>query len=202
MATVAEQLEEARKNLLDMSLRNKLLSFKEYKRSTAEVVDEVPSQIYQHLVLDENSMSFLPSEEHPVQQDLDVLEENEAVEILADGTHICLVCDNYEPEFTGREGFLDHLESEHSATVPSDDIEGHSPAEIEGLWELPGLSQTGEDRHTDRYLQTPHTGSDLQKRLYNISNRAEALIKDAGYNALHLAIGFLKWTEAPTQVLC
>lgn len=199
MSTVEDQLEEARRSLLDMSLRNKLLSFKEYSRSTAQVVDEVPSQVYEHLVLDENSMSFLPSEAHPDHQEFDEVDQEDAVEILDDGTHICLSCDEPDSEFVSRERFRDHLESEHGSTIQSDDDTANTPGEMEGLWALPELSTSGEDRHTDSNLQTPHTETDLQKRLYNISNRAEALIEDAGYNALHLAIGFLEWTEAAAQ---
>lgn len=199
MTTVEEQLEEARRNLLDMSLRNKLLSFKVLKRSTAEVVDEVPSQIYDELVLKENTMSFFPSEAHPDHRDLEKVDEAEAVVVQPDGTHVCLFCGDNDSEFLSRDGFLDHLESSHESTIPSEDSDNGTPHGMEGLWELPELSSTGEDRHSDRNLQTPHSESNLQKRLYNISNRAEALIEDAGYNALHLAIGFLEWTEADTQ---
>lgn len=199
MTTVEDQLETARKNLLDMSLRNKLLNFKEYKRSTAKVVDEVPSQIYGRLVLDENSMSFLPSEEHPEHQELEVLDEGEAVIIQEEGKFLCQVCDESRTGFTSQNGFLDHLESHHDATVQSDEFDGHTPEAMAGLWDLPELGGLEVDRHTDRHLQTPHPESDLQKRLYNISKRAQALIEDAGYNALHLAIGFLEWTEADAQ---
>lgn len=196
MTSVDDQLEEARRNLLDMSLRNKLLNFKEYKRSTAQIVDEVPSHIYRQLVLDGNSMSFLPREEYSQGQELDDVAKDEAVETGEDGTHICRLCDDMRAEFQTLTEFDEHLASTHTARLHSENDEEQSPNELEGVWELPELDQEGEDRHIDQYLQTPHGESDLQKRLYKISNRAGALIEDAGYNALHLAIGFLEWTEA------
>lgn len=201
MTSVEEQLEEARLSLLDMSLRNKLLSFKEYKRSTARIVDEVPGQVFEELVLKENEMSFIPKEEHPSNQQLDGIDKDQAVDVLDDGTHVCRLCENQESqaEFVSPEGFLDHLESDHGRRTALGDEDRHTVEEIDDLWELPTLGNVTEERHTDRDIQTPHSESDLQKRLYNISNRAEALIEDAGYNALHLALGFLEWTEADAQ---
>lgn len=196
MTSVEEQLEDARKNLLDMSLRNKLLNFKQYKRSTAEVVDEVPAEIYQQLVLDETAMSFVPNEQDDTPTNYDAVSEDNVVTIADDGSHRCLRCEDSNATFSSADGFLDHLQSEHAATIPDWDASEDGPDRIEDLWALPELSQGGDDRHTDTFLQTPHTEADLQKRLYHISNRADALIQDAGYNALHLAVGFLHWTEA------
>lgn len=201
--TVAEQLEKARTNLLDMSLRNKLLNFRELSRSTATVVDEVPGAVYERLVLDEDDMSFLPREDHPDHRDLEPVEEDDAVRVREDGIRRCLLCD--EPAgFRGRSGILEHLETEHEVTLEEAEDEGTEAGgdrdleEMERLWELPevgGPSGSAADRHTDEHLQTPHPAKDLQKRLYHIHNRAEALVEDAGYNALHLAVGVLEWTE-------
>jgi len=176
-----------------MTLRNKLLSFKEYKRSTAKVVDEIPAEIFNILVLEEKSMNFLPGEDHPEAAELKVLSADEAIKVEEDGTEVCLLCEDGAETFTDRSGILDHLEASHSARLEEADSDLE---EMEDLWELPDLHEGSNDRHTDTNLQTPHTESDLQKRLYNIHNRAEALIEDAGYNALHLAVGFLEWTEA------
>lgn len=192
MTEISEQLEQARKSLLDMTLRNKLLSFKEYKRSTATIVDEIPAEIYNILVFEEDSMNFLPDEGHPDSSDLEVLSQDEAIMIVEE-TEVCLLCNNNPEKFADRAGIVDHLETEHGATLEDEQpgIEG-----MENLWDLPDIDDKSHDRHTDAYLQTPHDESNLQKRLYHIHNRAEALIEDAGYNALHLAVGFLEWTEA------
>lgn len=192
MADVTQQLEQARRNLLDMTLRNKLLSFKEYKRSTVTVVDEVPAQVYDILVFDEQEMTFTPTE-CDVSEELDTLTPDQAFETPGEGAYHCKLCQDTESTFTDRDAIQDHLETEHQSTVDFDEGKEAGPTD---LWELPELDAEQQDVHTDRELQTPHNESNLQKRLFNIQNRAEALIEDAGYNALHLAIGFLEWTEA------
>ena len=48
-----------RKNLLDLTMRNKLLNFKPRARSI-RVVDEIPTEIYQLMVLDDKKMQFMP----------------------------------------------------------------------------------------------------------------------------------------------
>jgi hypothetical protein len=47
-----EGLEKARKNLLDLSARNRLINFKHSGSKILRIVDEVPDQIYQRLVQD------------------------------------------------------------------------------------------------------------------------------------------------------
>ena len=48
-----------RKNLLDLTMRNKLLNFKPQVRSI-RVVDEIPTEIYQLMVLEDKKMQFIP----------------------------------------------------------------------------------------------------------------------------------------------
>lgn len=196
MSGVKEQLEEARRNLLDMTLRNKLLNFKEYKRSTVTIVDEIPAEVFDRLVFEGKPMNFLPEEDHPVNQEKEIVPEDEAVEVDHEGFHKCLLCEEEESLYVARKGLEDHIETEHGVTFEEGDTGEKEAEKVDNLWDLPGIDESRQDRHTDRYLQTSHPETGLQKRLYNIDNRAEALIEDAGYNALHLAIGFLEWTEA------
>jgi len=193
MTDTSDQLEQARKSLLDMTLRNKLLSFKEYKRSTAKVVDEIPAEVYNILVFNQTSMNFLPGDAHPEANDLDVVSADEAIQTIKDGPEQCLLCEEDGTSFTDRDSIIDHLEANHGVTLDEQD---NGPTEMADMWEIPELETEAEGRHVDTNLQTPHDESNLQTRLYNINNRAEALIEDAGYNALHLAVGFLEWTEA------
>jgi len=46
--------------LLDLTMRNGLLNFRPTKRRAIRVVDEIPREIYNILVLDEKQMEFLP----------------------------------------------------------------------------------------------------------------------------------------------
>ncbi len=63
MDEVFERLEIARKDLLDLSLRNTLLNFRPLKSKGLEITDELPKEIYRHLVQEERAMSFLPVKE-------------------------------------------------------------------------------------------------------------------------------------------
>jgi len=53
------QVEALRQSLLDLTMRNKLINFKPSKRRTIRVVDEIPREIYDILVLQEKNMRFL-----------------------------------------------------------------------------------------------------------------------------------------------
>ncbi|MGJ7027918.1 superfamily I DNA and/or RNA helicase [Methanothermobacter sp. DSM 3267] len=74
----------------------------------------------------------------------------------------------------------------------------------EELWEYPsseedadGIPQEeGHQAHhqpDDNVLQTDLTGSELQRRLFYINQRARTMIQEQGYNILYLALGFLEW---------
>lgn len=56
---VLERLETARRELLDLGLRNPLLNFREF-RTTLEVVDEITEEIYRLLVLENRLLSLEP----------------------------------------------------------------------------------------------------------------------------------------------
>ena len=64
MNTVASALETARRELLDLGLRNPLLNFRPLQARGVEIVGERPSPIYTHLVTNEKPMSFLSTEEN------------------------------------------------------------------------------------------------------------------------------------------
>ena len=58
-AIIGSQVESLRQNLLDLTMRNNLLNFRPSKRRTIRVVDEIPSEIYDILVLQEKNMRFI-----------------------------------------------------------------------------------------------------------------------------------------------
>ncbi|MEM2100516.1 MAG: DUF4011 domain-containing protein, partial [Thermoproteota archaeon] len=62
-ADIAGKLEQARRSLLDMTLRNKLLNFRETRSSTIKIVDELPAEVYRILVKNKKEMSFKPKKE-------------------------------------------------------------------------------------------------------------------------------------------
>ncbi|ARA93107.1 hypothetical protein AWN76_007990 [Rhodothermaceae bacterium RA] len=60
MSDVGRSLEEARKELLDLGLRNPLINFRRLKARGIHVIDELPTEIFRILVTEGKSMSFLP----------------------------------------------------------------------------------------------------------------------------------------------
>ena len=63
MSAVLDELQRARKELLDLSLRNNLINYRTLKSKGLEVVDEKPDQVFETLVTRERGMSFLPAPE-------------------------------------------------------------------------------------------------------------------------------------------
>ena len=63
MNPIQTKLNEARKELLDLSLRNPLINYKPLKARGVEVVNESPTNVYRILVQDGRDMYFLPKDE-------------------------------------------------------------------------------------------------------------------------------------------
>ncbi len=57
---IIAKIEASRKELLDLGLRNPLLNYRLLKSRGVEIVDEIPSAVFDILVNKERSMSFLP----------------------------------------------------------------------------------------------------------------------------------------------
>jgi len=58
---VERQLVAARQNLLELNMRNRLLNFRPNKARTIRIIDEVPADVYERLVLNERFMELLPT---------------------------------------------------------------------------------------------------------------------------------------------
>ena len=65
-ARALDELAAARQRLLDLTMRNPLLNYRERKTRSIRVVDERPRELYERLVLREKDMVFAP---RPVQTD-------------------------------------------------------------------------------------------------------------------------------------
>lgn len=81
---ILSELEKARAKLLDLTMRNRLLNFRPTKRTTLHIVDEVPKEVYNRLVIEKKKMEFKPRPEEDIstiqytdQEDDDTLEEAE-----------------------------------------------------------------------------------------------------------------------------
>ncbi len=56
--SIIQELHAAREKLLDLTLRNKLLNYRTSKLRTIQVIDEIPKEIFDILVLNEQGMHF------------------------------------------------------------------------------------------------------------------------------------------------
>lgn len=63
MDPVSDKLEQARRDLLDLGLRNTLLNYRELKSKGVRIVDERPDEVFRILVEEGRSMSFLAAPE-------------------------------------------------------------------------------------------------------------------------------------------
>lgn len=77
---IEKQLQTARERLLDLTLRNRLLNFRPSRRRTIQIVDEIPKEVFNILVLKERVMQFKPSEK-PRE---DIIEEGASLSAPAD----------------------------------------------------------------------------------------------------------------------
>ena len=59
---IERQLQAARQRLLDLTGRNRLLNYRPSKRRTIHVIDEIPKEIFDILVLQEEVMQFKPAD--------------------------------------------------------------------------------------------------------------------------------------------
>ena len=138
---IEKQLQTARERLLDLTLRNRLLNFRPSKRRTIQVVEEIPREVFDILVLEERVMQFKASQQSV--EEIPSLSEEDA-------------------------------ESERLPWLQDAETEQH---------------------HTDSLLQTNLVRDELQRRLYYVQHQARSVFEEQGYSVLHLALGFLKWSD-------
>ena len=169
-----------RKNLLDLTMRNKLLNFKPQVRSI-RVVDEIPTEIYQLMVLEDKKMQFIPRQANETRKK------------------------DIKPNEVDDQSELKNLsnENEHEINVDNS-VDGElklkpldiSDREASLLWKLPLPNQKVASKHRNLLLQTIHEAEELQKRLFYINQQSKSVLEEQGYNILYLALGFLEWTES------
>ena len=78
MNTIQTELDAARKELLDLGLRNPLINYRLSRARGVEIVDESPLDVYRILVEERKAMSFLPKPEPEEDDDLQLFEDDEA----------------------------------------------------------------------------------------------------------------------------
>ncbi|NHN34029.1 DUF3320 domain-containing protein [Paenibacillus agricola] len=71
MNNIAQQLNKARQELLDLGLRNPLLNYRASKARGLELIDEKPSEVFRMMVVEKRKMTFVESTDSPISSSSD-----------------------------------------------------------------------------------------------------------------------------------
>lgn len=166
--SILQQLQVARKDLLDLSARNRLLNapLGRGKSTRLDVVDERSADIFRLLVTERREMSFAFSH---------------------DGAASNATGSSGEPHGG------DNVDADADSEYVFDDPEEGDDASLA----QPDEENASESRFTDTVLQTNLASEHLQKRLLRLSVEAKTFEEEQGINCLFLALGFLEWYEDP-----
>jgi len=161
-------LENLRMRLLDLTARNCLINFRHTKRGSLRIIDELPNQLAETLLAD-NEMRFLaipePTEEELIEAGyLELDEESQQV--------VRLRKDPTADEWARYLGFA----TSYEVPEPSADDEL--------------------GKHSDTAIQTLLYPYEMEARLKSLLQAAESAIQEMGANILYLAFGFLEWFDS------
>lgn len=165
--TPAELLDQARRELLDLSTRNRLLAVPIASRTArlVEVIDERGAEVFRLLVAERKALSFLAGAPRTAEKS------------KTPG----LAASDQAPVSPAAPAAGTESDTDDTALPPLDDT--CDPA-------------TGQPRrHIDARLQTRLAPEHLQRRLLDLYRDALTTVEETGVNVLYLAIGQLKWLE-------
>jgi len=168
---LAEKLERARVELLDLSARNRLLNMPRGARGgrSIEIVDEKTAEIFRLLVREGKTFTFVAGR------------AAEGKELATPSGAVGEVAANYA---------LSDKAGKAAPAVEPDEIEDLAQPDDNSTDERGVLR-----RHADTKLQTRLTSKGLQKRLLELYLDANTLEEEQGVNVLFLAMGALKWVD-------
>jgi very-short-patch-repair endonuclease len=206
---VKSAIAELRRELLDFTARNKLLSFKHPERGGdfIRVVDELPAEMFRRL--SKGGMRFKPLP-HPLDFALD-----EVVESFRNAlSEIRATDDEYSKKASEfRSDGVDPLQDIKLERSLRDKVRvalGLEPLLRQGKpdphafalanaidpdYQLPFPDGSIRENHQDRFIQTLFFPDDLDRRVRKIYEAYEDHLQEKGINVLHAAFGFLEWYE-------
>lgn len=175
--SIRDKLEQARQELLELSMRNRLLNTaRSSNRSTRlEIDDEIAGEVFRILVQENASMTFLPRAEPE--------ESADRIDTSPDPTLPSPTHRDMLPLTRSGPALFDVTDSllqpsAHRLPQPEEEADRAVP-----------------ERHTDRKLQADRTSEQLQTRLLWLFREAHTAMEEQGANLLYLAVGFLKWHD-------
>ena len=160
-----DSLKAIRNRLLDLTGRNRLLSYKHGKAGSIRVIDEMPDQLAEN-ILNESDFTFIPVDE-PLYQE------------LIDYGYIAIDDEGQEIEIKP------YPDAKEWAKVKGFDTD----------YQLPISENSKDTKHNDTNIQTLLYPADLEAKLRGIRGKANTAIEETGTNILYLAFGFLEWFE-------
>lgn len=209
------KIENLRPKLLDLSRRNPLLATKLTPRSNAHirVVDELPDVLFYKLNNgQEMRLISLPDiEDDPHDEKTELFRDAFANAQLTDSEYLkdMETIDGDADDFLDRKrqierALRDRLRAElhMPPRTKQADINLMQHARNNGItpsYDLPDPSgDVEEERHTDNNIQTLLLPKDMERKLNNILSKCRTWTQETGINVLHVAYGFLEWSE-PNQ---
>ena len=102
MSSIETKLNAARKELLDLGLRNPLINYRLSRARGVEIVDESPPDVYRILVQEGKAMSFLPKPEPEEDDNSQLFEDDEVAKDPTRHTDNKLQTDYSPTEFRKR----------------------------------------------------------------------------------------------------
>lgn len=208
---INSQIEGLRAKLLDLTLRNPLLSTRLSGRTRAyiRIVDELPDVLVEKLCSGSMRIIALPPLElEPKDEQTREFEEalsNARIndEIYAKELEEIDLDSDDEPERLAKveRDLKDRVRAllglNPRQTKENLSIEQHAiNHNISPSYELPEPTKPHENKyHHDNDIQTLYLPDDLEKRLNGIYSKCNTWLQETGINVLHIAVGFLEWQD-------
>lgn len=207
-AFVLSIVQQDRTKLLDLTSRNPLISFKHSERSRSHfrVIEEIPEKLFTKLVAGKD-LSFKPlpdPELTPRSEDASIF-----VDLLrqtkSEDRAYKEALSELGPNASARQKQRIEREIRNrvraklglSAFQPTwDPVKRARELGLNPDYELSALNGEAARRYGDSKIQTLFFADDLDRKLSGLRNAAHVLEKDAGFNALFCAFGFLEYYDS------
>lgn len=210
---VRTKIENLRPKLLDLSRRNPLISTKLGPRSNSHIraVDELPDVLFFELN-NGQEMTLIPLppiEEDPRDEKTEAFREALINARLTNEAYIASMeqIDRDADDYVEKTRIIDRALRDQvreqlglEPRVQRVEINLTQHAKNNGIlpsYELPKANEQNPDgRHTDDRIQTLLLPDDLERKLNAIIAKSRTWITETGINVLHVAFGFLEWSDS------
>jgi len=206
------QIERLRPKLLDLTLRNPLLSTKFTDRSQAyiRIVDELPEVLAEQLL--DSAMCFIPLpslEDNPKDENTREF-QNAWAQAQLEESYLSRL-DNIDPDADDSLEKIALIEREmrdqirHDLGLPPRQTRSNLSLEQHALnnhispsYELPKPQGSSSNKqHYDSNMQTLFLPDAMERRLNSIYSKCRTWTQETGINVLQAAFGFLEWQDSP-----